>query len=706
MEAEHSPEPSEAHADARPEGTRRFGPWRRELLAFLELFALTGIAVAQPFFDVVSKNSELFVVRDTSGTDLILLALAVLLVPAVVLYAVEVIVGLIAPAARPYAHAVAAAVAIGLIALEVVKHQSELGPGVLIAIGVILGLLGGWLVWRYSGVRTWLRILAIAPPVFALLFLTSSSVSDIVFAGNVGAAHAAIEQPKPVVMLVMDEFPVKSLLDGNGQVDATLFPNFAELARHSTWYRNTTTVAPNTEAAVPAMLSGKMPKDPKAKPVASQHPDTLFTLLGGEYDMNVHEIQSDLCPTNICPPIDAPRSGESLKARASAFKHLVEDTTDLWWEFAGPDRAPEVTFSADPTVIIDPNAGRSAWRFLSSLEETDGGRLDFVHVILPHQPWHYLPGGQSYGAPDNPGFVLYGWDSEWAALSARQRHLLQLQYTDAFLGRLIKRMKALGTYDDSLLVVTADHGIAFKPKVAARNVSDQNQADISWVPLFIKEPGQTEGRVDDRPAFTVDILPTVADVLGIDVPWQLDGRSLRGRPRAEGARPMLDWDLNGDYPSGDAQFVQVDGKAGFEEVLHAQVSIAGGDPSLKLYRVGPYGGFVGEPVTALRSGRPSGRSASVKDAANWDDVDVDARYINWAFLEGEVDAPDGTQLAVAVNGRLAAFPVSYSDSSGAPSRYWIMVPPQLLHDGRNEITLYEVGGSTENPTLSRITVNR
>jgi len=44
-----------------PPPPARFGPWRRELRSFLELFALTGIAVVQPVLDLLSKNATLFV---------------------------------------------------------------------------------------------------------------------------------------------------------------------------------------------------------------------------------------------------------------------------------------------------------------------------------------------------------------------------------------------------------------------------------------------------------------------------------------------------------------------------------------------------------------------------------------------------------------------------------------------------------------------
>ena len=61
---------------------------------------------------------------------------------------------------------------------------------------------------------------------------------------------------------------------------------------------------------------------------------------------------------------------------------------------------------------------------------------------------------------------------------------------------------------------------------------------MAWVPLFVKEPGQTEGVVSDANVLTVDVVPTIADVLDIDIPYPVDGRSALGSPRADQAKPI------------------------------------------------------------------------------------------------------------------------------------------------------------------------
>ena len=58
------------------------------------------------------------------------------------------------------------------------------------------------------------------------------------------------------------------------------------------------------------------------------------------------------------------------------------------------------------------------------------------------------------------------------------------------LGRVIARLKSQGIYDDTLIVVTADHGFAWKVGVdTRRSVSLSNVDELGSVPLIVKRPG-------------------------------------------------------------------------------------------------------------------------------------------------------------------------------------------------------------------------
>ena len=105
--------------------------------------------------------------------------------------------------------------------------------------------------------------------------------------------------------------------------------------------------------------------------------------------------------------------------------------------------------------------------------------------------------------------------------------------TDDMIGRLLKHLEELGLNRNTVVIVTSDHGDAFGDKGLASHgyLYDFNLL----VPLIIALPeGAGGGRRVVEQVRSVDVLPTVLDILGLPVPPELDGTSLRdlleGRP--------------------------------------------------------------------------------------------------------------------------------------------------------------------------------
>ena len=149
---------------------------------------------------------------------------------------------------------------------------------------------------------------------------------------------------------------------------------------------------------------------------------------------------------------------------------------------------------------------------IQSFDPEKGPALYYLHLILPHQPWHRYPDGQEYEVldpfgdelPEEDAKVLGSW-SPWTSAVTEQRHLLQAQYTDRVVGQLLDGLRDSGLYDDSLVIVTTDHGVSFEDDTPGRYLRDTTIDAIAYAPLLIKEPGQADGadrrleRVDRRP---------------------------------------------------------------------------------------------------------------------------------------------------------------------------------------------------------------
>jgi hypothetical protein len=298
-------------------------------------------------------------------------------------------------------------------------------------------------------VRGLLRILAPASLLFSALFLFFSPVTKLVFPPRPQVAPAATEsgsEAPPIVFVIFDEFPGTAIMTGNGEIDPVRYPNLATFARGATWFRNATTVSWDTVHAVPALLTGKRPEE-DLLPVFADHPRNLFTLLRGNYRLNVDELRTHLCPSDVCGDVGFRESfGERMES-------LFADVGVLYAHLVVPpryeDRLPSVTtgwgdFLADDTEKAAEGRGkRPRWEsFLDSLHPTRRPALNFEHIELPHEPWLFLPSCRSsvfrVGRRHTPGLspVAQTWtEDEWLVTQAHQRFLLQVQCVDRLLGQ-------------------------------------------------------------------------------------------------------------------------------------------------------------------------------------------------------------------------------------------------------------------------------
>ena len=125
-----------------------------------------------------------------------------------------------------------------------------------------------------------------------------------------------------------------------------------------------------------------------------------------------------------------------------------------------------------------------------------------------------------------------------------------LRFVDAAVGYLFEQLKAEGVYDDSLIVVTSDHGDGFlEHGFLAHSAAPYDE--LVRVPLFVKLPGGTfGGTVVDDQVRLIDVVPTVLDVLGLARPVELEGTSLM--PLMGGAASVEAARIAGWQPPGPA----------------------------------------------------------------------------------------------------------------------------------------------------------
>ena len=687
---------------------------------FISVVVLFVFGVSQPLLDLLGRNAEFFLARASPPLDVVLVGLVLAVVIPGVLGLFIVTIGRLHEPTGRVLHRIVLTLLGGMLALQIIERTSLRRANDLleIVLAMMVGLIITVAIRRSPGFQSMMRFGVVAPVLALAVFLFLSPASQLIFRSGAINEPAAISvgNPAPVVFIIFDEFPLASLIDGEGTLQEEVYPNFARLAKDGTWYRNAITVQQQTEEAIPAILTGNDPP-PDRLPMAFDYPANLFTLLSDHYEIRAREQVTELCPEYACenrsrPQVPFAQRWQTLISDIWIVAAHVFLPNDLrsglppidhsWSNFeTGLSEEEETDFN----IIRRFNEAVSEDRripfqeFLDAIEPPDEEpTLDFIHVMLPHIPWQYVSTGQKfYAAAPIPGSATTGWgDDEWLVNQGYQRHLMQVQYADTMIGQLIDRLEAIDTYDEALIVVLADHGVIVRPNIKHRRVAlEDTVGEIAAIPLFIKEPYQESGRIDDYRAETIDILPTVVDVLGIELPWETDGSSLLAADRPDRTESQIT----------GSQGAVVFGTDGTEklEIAGRKIDDFGMDGPFGLTPLGQRNllGLAIDPATVAIS---TTLTASIENPGRYNVVrtagDSLPLHFNGSLVSAEQLSGESV-LAVGLNGEIVAVTRTY-DTNGRTASFYAMIPPDKLIDGVNEVSLFLVGGANGSQTLEQI----
>lgn len=128
----------------------------------------------------------------------------------------------------------------------------------------------------------------------------------------------------------------------------------------------------------------------------------------------------------------------------------------------------------------------------------------WIHLYDPHAPYE----------PPEP----------FAARYRGQPYLGEVAYTDQVVGRLVSWLKTAGAWDNTILVLMADHGESLGEHGEKSHTFFVYDA-VVHVPFIVRTPWGDRGRNSAQVA-TVDLMPTVLDLVGLEAQESIDGRSL------------------------------------------------------------------------------------------------------------------------------------------------------------------------------------
>lgn len=318
------------------------------------------------------------------------------------------------------------------------------------------------------------------------------SVRAISLAGLAVLLGSCGTRPDPWNVLLVTFDTTRADRIGSYGNDRILTPALDGLADQGIRFTNAVSVAPITAPSHSTILTGLYPTGHGVRD------NGLFVL--SEQNRTLAEILSDhgyatAAAVGAFPVIS--RFGFD-----QGFDFFDDHLTGMYEDYLG-ERAPKKEMFFDERRAAQVNEAVIPW--LEALE--DAPFFLWLHYFDPHQPFEPPPPYDQLYADD-----LY--DGEIA-------------YADSRLGHMLDQLKRLGKLERTLIVMTADHGEGLGEHNEVTHAVLAYDSTLH-VPLIIRPPGlePDDVRVIEDRVGTVDIVPTILDLLDIEIPAEIHGQAL------------------------------------------------------------------------------------------------------------------------------------------------------------------------------------
>jgi len=195
-------------------------------------------------------------------------------------------------------------------------------------------------------------------------------------------------------------------------------------------------------------------------------------------------------------------------------------------------------------------------RTLVARQDISQPRFVWAHILPPHDP--YLPplpyrGRFLTSSKLTHAYDFFGFrnDSPPRGVSAEELHARydeNIAYADHVVGDFLDWLRQTGRLDRSIVIVSADHGESFEHDWFS-HAGPYLYSGLIRIPLLIHLPGQKQGLRIAQAAEQVDLLPTILELVGGEVPRWVEGTSLKLALEGGQAPPRLLVSMNLDPDS-------------------------------------------------------------------------------------------------------------------------------------------------------------
>lgn len=208
----------------------------------------------------------------------------------------------------------------------------------------------------------------------------------------------------------------------------------------------------------------------------------------------------------------------------------------------------------------------------------------YIHLWPPHEPYwpraefvDYFGEDSAYTDKSDHHFSI--GKTPQALAQARSAYDTYLAHTDSEIGRLLKNLETKGALDNTLLVLTSDHGQAFEKGVEG-HVTPVMFESLVHIPLLVTWPKSNQRRDFHVPTSAVDLLPSLLHLTDQPIPTWCEGQVLPG---------FLD---SQEHPSRQVYSLEAKENSKFSPITKGTLALVDGD--YKLVRYIGYEGYQDE----------------------------------------------------------------------------------------------------------------
>lgn len=405
-------------------------------------------------------------------------------------------------------------------------------------------------------------LLLLFPVVFALLVISFFLKQEpLVQTQNSQSSPLATNRPN-VILIVMDTVRADHLSLYGYPLDTS--PNLKLLSKAATFYTQAIASSDMTLPTHASIFTGVYAKKHRAhlyqayfglgRPLADK-----FTTLAEILSQNGYSTLGIVANHGyVSEPFGLAQGFQYFDQRSPipffrnpAFYYLRQSVSKIASGFASPSYYDKAYRSAEEINNV-------TFSVLDEIRISDKPFFLFINYMDAHWPYipptpfdHLSPGKDpEFRTEHYIGLTVEVMKLERKVTEKERNHLISqydggIAYLDSQIGNLISRLKQLNLFENSLLIITSDHGESFGRRNFLGHIVSVYQDQIH-VPLIIKYPNTNQAATFQDLVSVVDLMPTVLDVLGYPTSGNLHGSSLL-KHSSESARPVIAESYQGSY---------------------------------------------------------------------------------------------------------------------------------------------------------------